>query len=182
VSSNPASRGPKVSKYAATIFSHLKGKPNHRSPRKTKNNQMATLSPNSSTALSSSEEAEQLIRYICHHGFRTSDEMQQAIDSHLLPYADQILALPKTTYFTDKPPFGTVYVWALARKCYPLLRYLIHNGWEINRAPVGRTGCPSLLGYAPFVLIYMYLLYYLLRFFEIHSANICTANSPSYEI
>jgi hypothetical protein len=146
---------------------------------------MATSSPNSSTAPSSPEEAEQLIRHICHHGFRTSDEIQQAIDSHFLPHADQILALPKTTHFTDKPPFVSVVAWALAQKCYPLLRYLIHNGWEMNRAHVGTTGCPSLLGYVPFIPIHMYLLYYpsryTSRFPEIHSANICAANSPSYE-
>jgi hypothetical protein len=148
---------------------------------------MATSSPNSSTAPSSLEEAEQLIRHICHHGFRTSDEIQQTIDSHFLPHADQILALPKTTHFTDKPPFGSVVAWALAQKCYPLLRYLIRNGWEMNRVHVGTTGCPSLLGYVPFIPIhmYMYLLYYpsryTLRFPKIHSANICTANSLSYE-
>jgi hypothetical protein len=147
---------------------------------------MATSSPNSSTAPSSLE-AEQLIRHICHYGFRTSDEIQQAIDSHFLPHADQILALPKTTHFTDKPPFGSVVAWALAQKCYPLLRYLIRNGWEMNRVHVGTTGCPSLLGYVPFIPIhmYMYLLYYpsryTLRLPKIHSANICTANSLSYE-
>lgn len=91
-----------------------------------------------------------LIRHICHHDFRTRDEMQQAIDSHFLPHADQILALPKTTHFTEKPPFGTVVSWALGQKCYPLLRYLIHNGWDMNRAGAGSLGCPSLLGYVPF--------------------------------
>ena len=134
------------------------------------------------------EEAEQLIRHICHHGFRTSVEIQQVIDSHFLPYADQILALPKTIYFTDKPPFGSVVPWALARKCYPLLRYLIHNGWEMNQAHVGTTGCPSWLGHVPFIPIHMYLLYYRLRY-NIHQdslkyallINICTANAPSYK-
>lgn len=148
---------------------------------------MATSSPNPSTAPYSPEEAEQLTRHICHHGFRTSDEIQQAIDSHFLPYADKILALVKTTYFTDKPPSGSVVAWALAQKCFPLLRYLIHNGWDMNQAHVGTTGCPSLLGYVLFIPIHMhtYLLYYpsryTLRFPKIHSANICIAHCLSYE-
>lgn len=125
-----------------------------------------TSSPSSSTTTPSSpEEAEKLIRHICHHGFRTSDEIQQAIDSDFLPLADQILALPKTTYFTEKPPFAPVVTWALAQKCYPLLRYLIHNGWEMNRAQVGTTGCPSLLGYVPLVPI---LCIYCIIYEDIH--------------
>jgi hypothetical protein len=129
---------------------------------------MATSSPNSSSTPSSLEEAEQLLRHICYHGFSTSDEMQQAIDSHLLPHADQILALPKTTHFADKPPFGTVIPWALGHKCYPLLQYLIHNGCDMNQEHVGTMGCPSVLGYVilPFIPIYMYtyLLYYIFRY------------------
>jgi len=116
---------------------------------------MATSSPELNVSPSSPEEAEQLIRHICHYGFHKSDEIQQAVDSHFLPYADQILALPKTSCFTDKAPSTSVVAWALAQKCYPLLRYLIHNGWEMNQAHVGTTGCPSLLGYVPFIYIHI---------------------------
>jgi hypothetical protein len=131
---------------------------------------MATSSPNSSPAPSSPEEAEKLICHICHHGYRTNDEIQQAIDSHFLPHADQILALHKTTHFTDKPPFGSVVPWALGKKCYPLLRYLIHNGWEMNREREGTHGCPSLLGYVPFIPIhiYMYLYVFIILFINIY--------------
>jgi hypothetical protein len=121
---------------------------------------MATSSPNSSPVPPSPEEAEQLIRHICHHGFRTNDEMQQAIDSHFLPHADQILALQKTTHFTDNPPFGSVVPWALGKKCYPLLRYLIHNGWEMNRKREGMNRCP-LLEYVPFIPILLSIKIYI---------------------
>ncbi|KAL2068317.1 hypothetical protein VTL71DRAFT_16415 [Oculimacula yallundae] len=94
---------------------------------------------------SSLEEADSRIRKICVHGYESSGMMREAIDADFLPYANQILALPQTKCFEGNRPHDSVVAWALGCKCYPLLRYLIRHGWDMNRT-VSYGPCPFLLG------------------------------------
>ncbi|PVH82310.1 hypothetical protein DL98DRAFT_143438 [Cadophora sp. DSE1049] len=100
------------------------------------------LNPNGSSPVDS----EQRIRNICHHGFHTYKQMQEALDTEFHPHADQILAMPNTNQFSERAPSKSVVFWALSRECYPLLRYLIRNGWDLNSMGNSTGYCPSLLG------------------------------------
>jgi hypothetical protein len=112
---------------------------------------MSSLSAYTANEAMSKEEGEQCelhVRNICLHGpqSRSYNEVQETVDSCLLPNIDWILACPKTNYFADKIPNESIISWALINKCYPLLRYLILNGWEMNRPRLYNLGGPSWLG------------------------------------
>lgn len=110
---------------------------------------------------------DQRIRNICHDGFQTSKETQEVFDKEFLPRADQILALPETNRFRERPPNKSVILWTLSKECYPLLRYLIRNGWNLNSIGDCTGYCPTLLGYVHMTLVILNYSRELLRVIEL---------------
>lgn len=95
--------------------------------------------------------AEAILRDLCIHGWTNVRSCQDVVDSCLLPNVEWILARTQTNDFSNGNLSASVVGWALEKKCYPLLRYLILNGWDVNSdlSPTPRL-CPGSLGFVSF--------------------------------
>ncbi|KAK0648372.1 hypothetical protein B0T16DRAFT_444441 [Cercophora newfieldiana] len=69
----------------------------------------------------------------------------EVINFWFLPNLEWILARPPTTIFSEGNFDRNVVDWAIGTKCYPLLRYLVLNGWDVNHERQGYH-CPWYLG------------------------------------
>jgi hypothetical protein len=107
---------------------------------------MENLSISTRVATPLLEESQKLIQEICLNGCDTDDEIQQIVASHLDPHNEELLALPKTNTFSETSPRRSMVHWALGHESYSLLRYLIHNEWNVNGWEDGTSRCASILG------------------------------------
>ena len=88
------------------------------------------------------------LRDFCLRGPQTRLEVEnlsEIIDSLLVTNDDHLLTKTPTTTFSQGMASALIVKWALEHKSYPLLEYLLRNGWEINFPTYGVFDGPSWL-------------------------------------
>lgn len=96
------------------------------------------------------DRTEATLRDLCLNGPRVDLTMQETVDACLVPNLDWLLTRASTKTFSQGQVCSFVVEWALEHKSYPLLQYLLLNGWDINH-PRSRKLCPSWLGCVPYL-------------------------------